>query len=143
MAMTRRIVFLLLAALLVLGTCAAIAGAKKKHKKKTRKWDSDITLTHPSDSQFDGVVGSKFDSCRDSRVVTLFYTDAITGQTQPLSVQRTTSKGVYQIGLPQPAYGGTYHSEVAEGNVRVKKVDNTCKAASSPSIIVQGPPLSP
>lgn len=142
MAGTRRAAILLLAALLVLGTGSALAGAKKKHKKHPH-YASAISLTHPSSSEFDGVVGSKFNPCRDSRVVTLFYTDPATAQTQPLSVQRTTAKGRYQVLLPQPAYGGSYHAEVAVQNVRHKKVTSTCKAATSRSIDVQGPPLTP
>jgi len=129
--------------LLVLGTGAALAGAKKKKKKKHPTWGSQITITHPSDTEFDGTVSSKFNPCRDSRLVTLFYTDPFTAQTQPLSVQRTTSKGNYQVVLPQPAYGGSYHVEVSQQNVRHKKVTNTCKGATSPSIDVQGPPLTP
>ena len=142
MAVTRRAGILLLVLVLVLGTGAALAGAKKK-KKKHPSWGSQITLTHPSGTEFDGVVSSKFKPCRDSRLVTLFYSDPATGQTQPLSVQRTTSKGNYQVILPQQAYGGSYHAEVALSNARFKKVTNVCHSATSPSIDVQGPPLTP
>ncbi len=139
----RRAAIVLTALILVAAVGAGAAGAKKKHKKKHPSWSSQITLTHPSDNQFAGLVSSKFDPCRDSRVVTLFYTDPVTAQAQPLSVQRTTAKGNYQVVLPQPAYGGTYHAEVSQQNVRHRKVTDTCKAASSSSIEVQGPPLTP
>jgi hypothetical protein len=141
--MARRAGILLLVLVLVLGMGAALAGAKKKKKKKHPAWGSQITLTHPSGTEFDGVVSSKFGPCRDSRVVTLFYTDPSTAQTQPLSVQRTDGKGNYQVILPQQAYGGSYHAEVALSNARVKKVTNVCHSATSPTVEVQGPPLTP
>jgi hypothetical protein len=142
MAVLRRAGVLLLVALIVLGLGGAVAGAKKKHKKQP-KWPSEVTLTHPSSTEFDGVVSSKFDPCRDSRLVTLYYTDGVTGLTQPLAVQRTDGKGRYQMLLPSPAYGGSYLAQVAEQKVRHKKVTNICKFASSSSIAAQGPPLSP
>jgi hypothetical protein len=143
MFLLKRAAVVLTAVVLVAAVGTGVAGAKKKHKRKHPSWGSQITVTHPSDNEFDGVVSSKFGPCRDSRVVTLFYTDSLTAQTQPVSVQRTTAKGDYQVVLPQPAYGGSYHAEVAQQNVRIKKVTNTCRAASSGSIIVQGPPLTP
>jgi hypothetical protein len=122
------IVLLILVLALVLGS--PLAGAKKKHKK-AKGWASTVTLTHLAAPQFAGVVGSKLDACRDSRVVTLYYTDPNTGQTQPLSVQRTDGHGRYQVDLTTPAYAGTYQAIVDERKIRAMKAPQICKGVSS------------
>ena len=87
MAVLRRAGALLVVIVLVLGLGGALATAKKKHhKKKGRAWNSEVTLTHQASTQFGGVVSSGLGGCAASRVVTLTYTDPITGQTSPLSV---------------------------------------------------------
>ncbi len=118
--------------MLALALGSPLAGAKKKRKKRHgQSWDSSVTLTRAADQQFAGVVGSKLDACRASRVVTLYYTDPSTGQTQPLSVQRTDGLGHYQVDLPTPPYAGGYQAIVDEQQVRAMKATQTCKGAAS------------
>jgi hypothetical protein len=120
---------------LVVGLGAAVAGAKKKkHKKKGQAWDSQVTLTHPSSTQFSGVVGSKLGACLDSRVVTLTYTDPNTGQISPLSVQRTDASGHFQVTLTAPAFAGTYRVLVAERNVTARKAPQRCLDTASATV---------
>ena len=126
---------MLLVVALTLAVGAAVAGAKKK-KKKPKRWDSTITLTHPATTQFVGVVGSKQKACRGSRVVTLYYTDPNTGDTRPLSVQRTDDKGHYQVDLTTPAYPGAYKAIVDERSVKVDKKKQICVGSTSPSTTV-------
>ncbi len=135
MARVRRAGILLVVLVVALGIGGAVAGAKKKHKKKG--WASQITLTHPATNQFAGKVGSKLKGCRGSRVVTLFYTDPYTAQTSPVSVQRTDGKGRYGVVLPKDAFFGTYQAQVAQRKIRALKSKQTCKAAQSATIVLQ------
>jgi hypothetical protein len=114
----------------VLALAAMATGTTKKHK-----WPSPVKLTQPSSTQFAGTVGSKYKPCRDQRLVTLYYTDAVTGQTQPLSVQRTNKAGEYQVDLTQPAYGGSYQAQVPKVS---KQRIQICKAGSSNVVTVVG-----
>jgi hypothetical protein len=95
-----------------------------------------VTLSHPAVTQFAGTVGSKLGACRGSRVVTLYYTDQLSGQTQPLSVQRTAGKGNFHVYLPTNAYAGTYQVVVDKRKVRAMKAKQTCKSATSASLTV-------
>jgi hypothetical protein len=131
--MLRRVGILLLVVALALALGAGVAGAKKK---KSKKWDSTITLTHPAASQFTGVVGSKLAACRGERVVTLYYTDPNTGDTRPLSVQRTDGAGHYQVNLPTQAYAGAYMAIADVRKVRANKAKQTCKGITSVSLTV-------
>jgi hypothetical protein len=135
MGLFRRAGIVITVALLVLGLAGTVAGAKK-HKKKARKWDSQVTLTHPASTQFSGHVSSKLDACRDARLVAVYYTDPITGQTQPISVQRTDSKGNYQVNLASPAYAGTYQTQLIEQRIRAMKAPQICKGAKSATVTV-------
>ena len=137
MAWVRRAGILFTVLVVALGLGGAAAGAKKKHKKKGTAWDSQVTLGHPSINQFTGAVGSNLAACRSSRVVTLFYTDPNTGQTSPLSVQRTDGKARYQVVLVKDAFAGSYRVQVAERRIRAHQAPQTCKAAESPVITVQ------
>jgi hypothetical protein len=138
MLLLKRAGVLLLVAVLVLSLAVAVAGAKKKKKRKReRSWDSQITLVHPASTQFSGTVSSKLDACRYARLVTVFYTDPVTGQIQPLSVQRTDKDGRYQVSLPSPAYPGGYHATVDEAHIRAKKAPHFCRAARSGAVGVQ------
>ena len=134
MGWVRRAGILLVVAALALGSLGAVAGAKKKHKKKGHKWASQVTLTHPSSTTFKGKANSKLKACRGSRVVTVTYTDPSTGQTSPLSVQRTDNAGSYQVTLTTPAYTGTYQVQVDQRNIRAMKARQTCKAAVSTAV---------
>jgi hypothetical protein len=136
MAWVRRAGILLTVLVLALGLAGAVAGAKKKHKKKGNAWASTVKLTHPSSTQFSGAVGSKLGACRGSRVVTLTYTDPNTGQTLPLSVQRTDGGGGYQVTLTTPAYAGIYQVLVAKRKIRAMKAPQTCQAAQSGTVAV-------
>jgi hypothetical protein len=140
MALLKRAGVLILVTLLVLSLAGSVAGAKKKHKNKARKWDSQVTLTHPSSTQFTGVVSSKLDACRDARLVGVYYTDPVTGQTQPISVQRTNSKGHYQVTLSAPAYGGTYQTQLIAQRIRAMKAPQICKGAESAPVVADAPP---
>jgi hypothetical protein len=131
MAVWRRAGIALVVAVLALGLCGAVAGAKKHRKPKGQKWPSQVTLTHPSSTQFAGMVTSKLAACRDSRLVTLYYTDPVTLQTQPLSVQRTDKGGHYQVDLTTPAYPGTYQLQLSKERIRALKAPQTCKGALS------------
>jgi hypothetical protein len=133
----RRAGILILIVALAVTLGAASAGAKKKHKKKKgKRWDSTVTLSHPSATQFTGLVGSKLDACRGSRVITLYYTDPFTSQTQPLSVQRTDGNGAFQVNLTRPAFTGGYQVVVDEGTVAAMKATQTCKGTTSAPITV-------
>jgi hypothetical protein len=131
MGCVRRAGILLTVLVLAIGLAGAVAGAKKKHKRKGASWPSKVTLAHPSSTQFTGTVGSKLGACRDSRVVKLTYTDPNTGQTWPLSVQRTDGGGGYQVTLTTPAYAGTYQVLVDQRKIRAMKATQTCKATQS------------
>jgi hypothetical protein len=135
MGWVRRAGILLTVLVVALGLGGGAAGAKKK--KKRTGWASHVTLTHPLANQFKGTVTSKLGACRGARVVTLYYTDPNTGLTSPLSVQRTAGKGGYQVLLAKDAFSGTYHVQVAKRKIRARKAKQTCKAAESPSIVVQ------
>ena len=138
MVWIRRAGVLLVVVALVLAVGGTAAGAKKKHKKKHKgtSWDSTVTLTHPAGAQFAGTVGSKLDACRDSRVVTIYYTDPNTGQTQPLSVQRTDPNGNYLVNLTTPAYAGAYQAIVEEQQVHAMKATQICKGITGSSLQV-------
>lgn len=129
MAALRRAGVVSVVVVLALCLTGAVAGAKTK-------WASTIKLAHPSTTQFTGTVGSKLAACRKQRLVTLYYTDPITGQTQPLSVQRTDGKGRYEVDLTQPAYPGTYQAQVSKERIRALKAPQTCRGAQSSSIHV-------
>jgi hypothetical protein len=134
MGWVRRAGILLIVAVFALGLLGAVAGAKKKHKKKRHSWPSQVTLSRPSSTQFTGRVGSKLKACRGSRVVTLTYTDPSTGQTSPLSVHRTDNAGNYQVTLINPAYAGTYQVQVDQRKIRAMKARQTCRAAESTTV---------
>jgi hypothetical protein len=136
MGWVRRAGILLTVLVLAIGLAGAVAVAKKKHKRKGNAWPSTVKLAHPSSTQFTGVVGSKLGACRGSRVVTLTYTDPNTGQTLPLSVQRTDGAGGYQVTLTSPAFPGAYQVLVAERKIRAMKAPQTCKATQSSAIAV-------
>ena len=116
--------------------------AKKKHVRK-RGWRTTVTLTQVSSTQFAGQVSSKLGSCVPKRVVTLYYTDPATLQTQPLSVQRTGGKGKFRVNLPRPAFTGSYYAAVAKRKVRARGAKQTCKASQSHALSVQGTPPLP
>ncbi len=142
MAGFRRVGTLLIVLVLVLGTGGASAGAKKKHQRK-RGWRTTVTVTQTSSTQFTGTVGSKLGACKGMRVVTLYYTDPNTLQTQPLSVHRTGGKGSYQVDLTKPAFSGSYYATVEKRKVRARGAKQTCKANQSPALPVQGTPPAP
>jgi hypothetical protein len=136
MGWVRRAGILLVVLVVALGLGAVGAGAKKKHKKKGTPWASKITLAKPSSTEFSGVVSSKLRACRSSRVMVLFYTDPVTQQTSPLSVQRTDGKGRYEVNLSTPAYPGEYQAEVLKRKIRAMKAPQTCRVAKSGAISV-------
>jgi hypothetical protein len=125
---------LVIVAVLVLGLAAPLTTAEAKKKRKGKSWPSEITLSHPAATQFNGTVESKLDACRAQRLVTVYYTDPQTGQTLPLSVQRTDKDGRYAVSLTMPAYPGSYRAEVSEQKVRAMKAKQTCKGAQSLSV---------
>jgi hypothetical protein len=132
MAALRRAGLVSIVVMLALGLAGAVAGAKTKG----HAWSSTIKLAHPSTMQFTGTVGSKLAACRKQRLVTLYYADPTTGQTQPLSVQRTDGKGRYEVDLTQPAYAGAYQAQVSKERIRALKAPQTCRGAQSGSIHV-------
>jgi hypothetical protein len=137
MLLIRRAGILLMICVLALALGAGVAAAKKKQKKKKPKsWDSSVTLTRPGDTQFAGNVGSKLSACRGNRVVTLYYTDSVTSQVLPLSVQRTDSKGNFQMNLTRPAFPGGYQVIVEEQTVKAMKAKQTCRGATSAFLAV-------
>ena len=136
MGWVRRAGILVTVLVVMLGLGGA-ALAKKKHVRK-RGWPTTVTLTQVSSTQFKGQVSSKLGACVPKRVVTLYYTDPVTLQTQPLSVQRTGGKGKYQVNLPKPAFTGSYYAAVAKRKVRARGTKQTCKATQSHTLAVQG-----
>lgn len=125
---------------LALGT--TMAGAKKKHHRK-RGWRTKVTLTQTSSTQFTGKASSKLGACKGMRLVTLYYTNPTTLQTQPLSVQRTGGKGKYEVDLTAPAFTGSYYVTVDKRKVRAMGAKQTCKASQSRAIGFEGTPPSP
>jgi hypothetical protein len=107
------------------------AGAKKRHQ---------VTLAHPSATKYRGAVKSNLAACRKQRLVTLYYTDPTTKQTQPLSVQRTDKFGKYHFHLSQPAYRGRYQAQVPKVT---KQSTQLCRAGQSNVIKVAGVPPAP
>jgi hypothetical protein len=133
----RRAGIALVVVALALGLGGALAGAKKRHGKPTgQKWASQVTLNHPATTQFAGTVRSKLSACRDSRLVTLYYSDPTTLQTLPLSVQRTDKNGNYQVVLTKDAFAGTYQVQVSQQRIRAMKAPQTCKGAQSAIVAV-------
>ncbi len=142
MAGFRRAGALLIVLVLVLGAGGAGAGAKKKHHRK-RSWHTTVTVTQSSSNQFTGKVASKLGACKGMRVVTLYYTDPNTLQTQPLSVHRSGGKGSYEVDLTKPAFTGSYYVTVDKRKVRARGAKQTCKANQSTALPVQGAPPAP
>jgi hypothetical protein len=136
MVALRRAGALVAVIVLAFGLSGTLAGAKKKHKKKGKPWPSKVTLTHPTSTVFAGVVSSKLGACEGSRVVTLTYTDPNTGQTLPLSVQRTDGSGRYQVTLTKDAFPGTYQVLVALRKIRARKAPQRCLDTESATIAV-------
>jgi hypothetical protein len=141
MSLVRRAGVLLAVAVLAVGLSTAPAGGAKKRKGKA--WASEITLVHAAitlvhaaSTQFSGRVSSNLKACRAQRLVTVFYTDSGTGQTLPLSVQRTDKQGGYLVSLPKPAFAGTYHAEVTQQKIRALRARQTCRAARSATVAV-------
>jgi hypothetical protein len=130
--MLRRAGVGLIVAVLALGLGGALAGAKKKHRKKAHVWGSKVTLSHPSPTQFEGRVESNLTACFKSRLVTVFYTDPSSGNTALLSVQRTDGKGRYRVDLEHTAFAGAYQVQAAKQKTRARKRKQTCRAADSP-----------
>jgi hypothetical protein len=130
MMVLRRAGVVLIVVVLALGLGGAIAGAKKKHKKKGHVWPTKITLEHPSATQFRGTVSSGLAACTQARLVNLFFTDP-TGNSTLLSVQRTDGKGRYEVDLTQNAYPGTYQAQAAQEPIRAMKARQICKVAAS------------
>ena len=126
----------LLSVVLALSLASTVAGAKKHKKRKGKVWASEITLVHAVPTEFTGRVTSNLGACGSQRLVTLFYTDPQTGQTQPISVQRTGGDGRYQVTLPAPAYAGTYLAQVSQQRIRARKAPQTCRFAQSASVRV-------
>ena len=123
---------MLIVAVLALGLGGALAGAKKKHKKrKGHVWGSKITLAHPSPTRFTGSVDSNLAACFRGRLVNVFYTDQ-TGNSALLSVQRADGKGRYEVNLTQAVYPGVYQAQAARERLRARKAPQTCRAAESP-----------
>ena len=131
MVVLRRAGVVLIVALLAFCLGGAIAGAKKKHKRKGHVWGAKITLAHPSATRFTGTVDSSLAACREQRLVNVFYTDTASGTTTLLSVQRADGKGRYEVNLTQPAYPGVYQAQAAQERVRALKAPQTCKEAVS------------
>lgn len=125
-----------------LGVGITMAGAKQKHKRK-RGWRTTVTLTQTSSTQWTGKASSKLGACRGMRLVTLYYTDPTTLQTQPLSVQRTGGKGKYEVDLTAPAFTGSYYVTVDKRKVRAKGAKRTCKASQSRALAFEGTPPAP
>lgn len=123
-----------------MGTGAADAG--KKHQRK-RGWRTTASLTQASSTRFTGKVTSKLGACVGKRVVTLYYTNPNTLQTQPLSVHRTGGKGKFQVDLTKPAFTGSYYAAVSRRKVRAQGAKQTCKAGQSHALAVQGQPIAP
>ena len=135
MVRLRRAVAVLVVLVLVLSFATAAGAGKRKHPKG-QVWRSKITVVHPTPTQFSGTVSSKLGACRSQRLVTVFYTDPQTGQTQPVSVQRTTKDGRYLVNLTMPAYAGTYQAQVSKQRIRARKAPQTCKGAVSSTLTV-------
>jgi hypothetical protein len=135
---SRRAGVVLVVFVLVFGL-GGLAGAKKRHKKR-HAWATQVTLAHPSATQYTGAVKSNLAACRNQRLVTLYYTDPTTLQTQPLSVQRTDKFGKYRVDLTQPGYGGTYQAQVPKVS---KQRTELCRAGQSNVITVAGVPPAP
>jgi hypothetical protein len=132
MMLLRRAGVVLIIAVLAVGLGGALAGAKKKPKKrKGHAWGAKITLEHPSPTRFTGTVDSNFAACHSGRLVNVFYTDTSSGQTALLSVQRANGKGRYEVNLTQPAFGGVYQAQAAHERIRARKAPHTCKEAVS------------
>ena len=68
--------------------------------------------------------------------MTVYYTDPNTGQTRPLSVQRTDGSGNYVVMLTTPASPGTNQVQLSERKVRAMKAQQTCKGAQSGTLNV-------
>ena len=131
MLVVRRAGVVLIVALLALGVCEALAGAKKHKKRTGHVWGSKITLAQPSPTRFTGTVDSNLAACFKGRLVNVFYTDQ-TGNSALLSVQRADGKGRYQVNLTQAAYSGVYQAQAAQERLRARKAPQTCRAAESP-----------
>jgi hypothetical protein len=130
----RRAGAVLIVAVLALGLGGALAGAKKKQKKrKGHVWASKIILEHPSATRFAGTVDSSLAACFVARLVNVFYTDT-SGNTTLLSVQRTDGKGRYEVNLTQAAFPGVYQAQAAHERTRARKAPQTCRAADSPIV---------
>jgi hypothetical protein len=148
MTVLRRAAVLLLVAALVLAVGDSLAGAKKHKKRKgadvgfvgqiATGWPSEITLSHPTNTHFEGTVSSKLDACRNQRYVIVYYQEPATPFTQLISVQRTTSGGRYQFDLPKPAFAGQYQAQVTEERIFAHKAPQICKGALSPVLTVTG-----
>jgi hypothetical protein len=134
MVALRRAGVVVVVAVLALSLAGAAAGGKKKKKRKGQVWGSQITLAHPSATQFTGRVSSNLSACHKQRLVNVFYTDTISGKTALLSVQRTDGEGRYAVNLTQPAFSGTYQAQAAHERIRARKAPQTCREATGNAI---------
>jgi hypothetical protein len=121
----------LIVAALAVGPGGALAGGKKKQRKRPHVWGSKVTLTQSTPTRFTGRVRSSLDACVKSRLVTVFYTDPSSGTTALLSVQRTDGKGRYRIDLTHTAFAGAYQAQAAKQRTRARKRKQTCRVADS------------
>ena len=133
----RRTTVALLVAALAFCVCGGLAAGKKRHK---RGYATRVTLAHPAENQFSGTVSSKLKGCRNQRLVTVYYTDPFTGQTQPISVQRTDKSGRYHVDLTHPAYGGNYQAKAPKVSKRGRRL---CRAGQSSVLTVPTVPQVP
>jgi hypothetical protein len=132
------VVLLVVALALAVGGSLAAAKKKKKHKPKGGTWASQVTLTLPTITHFEGTVSSELDACRGQRLVTVYYKDPNSENYLPLSVQRTDNDGRYAFDLPKPAYPGTYQAQLEEQRVHARKASQMCQGAPSVGIVVSG-----
>ena len=121
----------LIVAVLALGLGGALAGAKKKHKKR-HVWGSKVTLAHPSPTQFAGSgrlePGGLLQGAPGDRL--------LHGPEQRKHGAALGSadgrQGPLRVDLTHAAFAGSYQAQAAKERIRARKKRQTCRVADSP-----------
>lgn len=125
---------LILASALLLGAASvsahAAGGGKSFNSKVWMIYVPDIT---PEIDSFEGQVTSSKAKCMDKRKVKVYREKS--GDDALIGSAKSTDEGFWFVHVP-PAKDGTYYANVKKSKIGNKQHEQTCKAATSKSVLV-------